>query len=383
MLRALPRGAPPREQLFIVINGYYILRWLLAQEALVSALEWSEEGEALFTNCFAPLGFRRAQFSRLLRSATFVRANETEADVLTIQGEPLLDLFVPLNGTVEVCACGCVHAAAGGRRARARGRPPPLPRGHGRCFPPSLLGAATCRLLCPPPCWPAAHLPALPARPCQVRIGGAVASTLPPYVLVGEASLLDNLQSPNGELHPPARATVVAAPGSSYVRWPQRVFYELQEEEDSDFGYAIQLMIARTLSEKLSKARLSQRESEERLRDRRIAAMSGASPMELAARRRGEGESALPTGRSAGAGAEVEALLRQNAAKDSELRMLEQSLAQSKAELADLQSVVALVGASLLLLCGGGLLTTYLPSHWWWQTFGDAAANEFLNFNLN
>ena len=45
---------------------------------------------------------------------------------------------------------------------------------------------------------------------------------------------------------------MVAAPGSCYVRWPQCAFYELQQEEDSDFGYAIQLMIARTLSEKLS-----------------------------------------------------------------------------------------------------------------------------------
>ena len=83
---------------------------------------------------------------------------------------------------------------------------------------------------------------------------------------VYEASLLENLQSPLGEEHPPARATVVAAPGCWYVRWPQSVFYELQMEEDSDFGYAIQLMIARTLSAKLATKRESQRESEARLR---------------------------------------------------------------------------------------------------------------------
>ena len=72
------------------------------------------------------------------------------------------------------------------------------------------------------------------------------------------ASDCPNWQSDGGEVHPPARATVVAQPGSYYVRWPQSAFYELQQEEDSDFGYAIQLMIARTLSEKLSVARMSQ-----------------------------------------------------------------------------------------------------------------------------
>ena len=206
------------DQLFIVINSYYILRWLLTQEALASALVWEENEEALYKNCFAPLGFRRAQFSRLLRSAEFVLAEDATA--LTVQGEPLYDLYVPINGTIEV------------------------------------------------------------------RVGGAVATTLPPYQLVGEAALLENLQSPNGEVHPPPRATVVAAPGSYYVRWPQRAFYEMQQEEDSDFGYAIQLMIARTLSEKLAAARLSQRGAEQRLRGRVSARMRGATPTDLAAARR-------------------------------------------------------------------------------------------------
>ena len=148
----------------------------LPRSCRASTLEWQGNEESLYTNCFAPLGFRRAQFSRLLRSATFIRAEE--ADALTVQGEPVLDLFVPLNGTIEV------------------------------------------------------------------RVGGAVASTLPPYQLVGEASLLENLQSERGEVHPPARATVVAMPGSYYVRWPQSAFYELQQEEDSDYAYAIQLMMS-------------------------------------------------------------------------------------------------------------------------------------------
>jgi hypothetical protein len=74
-----------------------------------------------------------------------------------------------------------------------------------------------------------------------VRVNGVVATTLPPYQLVGEASLLENLQSPGGNLNPPSRATVVAAPGTAYVRWPQRAFYDLQQEEDSDFAYVFEL----------------------------------------------------------------------------------------------------------------------------------------------
>ena len=158
------------DQLFIFINGYYILRWLLGREQIALAQEWTEEEEALYTKCFAGLGFRRAQFSRLLRSAQFVQLQGESSDTLTVQDEPIYDLFVPLSGDVEV------------------------------------------------------------------RVNGVVATTLPPYQLVGEASLLENLQSPGGALHPPSRATVVAAAGASYVRWPQSAFYELQQEEDSDFA---------------------------------------------------------------------------------------------------------------------------------------------------
>jgi len=63
----------------------------------------------------------------------------------------------------------------------------------------------------------------------EVRVGNTVATRLPPFQLVGEASLLENLQSPGGMLQPKARATIVALPGAKYVRWSQRIFYELQE----------------------------------------------------------------------------------------------------------------------------------------------------------
>jgi len=260
------------DQLFIVINMYYVFRWVLSREALVGALEWNEDEESLYKNCFAPLGFRRAQFSRLLRVATFESA-AGDADVLTTQGEAIYDLYVPLNGTVEV------------------------------------------------------------------RVGGSVAATLPPYKLIGEASLLENLQSARGEVHPAARATVVAAPGSCYVRWPQSAFFELQQEEDSDFAYAIQLMIARTLSDKLQAARLSQKEAEDTL-ERRLqqSLMALAMPDEQEATPEEVCEPII-----GGAAAEVEALIERGKEQDRQLRVLQRSLEEKKNELADLQSVIASV----------------------------------------
>ena len=274
----------------------------------------SEAEEALYANCFAPLGFRRAQFSRLLRLGTFVRAADDKPDVLTVQGEPILDLFVPLNGTVEV------------------------------------------------------------------RVGGAVASTLNPYDLVGEASLLENLQSPGGEEHPPARATVVAAPGCWYVRWPQSVFYELQMEEDSDFGYAIQLMIARTLSAKLATKRESQRESEARLEGRLAARLRGyspgdaaapaASPMALAAKRL-EAQAEPPgTGRALrGAAAEVKALLQKNRDKEAQVLVMQRSLEKARTELADLKFLIAFAGGGGAIAIVLASLLAILPTDWWWEAF--------------
>ena len=281
------------DQLFIVINGYYILRWLLSRESLVSALEWSEDEEALYTNCFAPLGFRRAQFSRLLRAASFERCSDDEPNVLTVQEEPIYDLFVPLAGTIEV------------------------------------------------------------------RVGGSVATTLPPYQLVGEASLLENLQSPQGEVHPPARATVTAAPGAYYVRWPQSAFYELQQEEDSDFAYAIQLMIARTLSQKLAAARLSQRESEQRIENRveeslgkLLEELSGGSDDGAGAMDEEE-DPCQPILTSSAA--EVEALLQRGREQERQIRVLQRALDESRSDLADVKTVFT--SASVLAAVAVALAT--------------------------
>lgn len=188
------------DSLFIVINLYYIMRWWLNRESAALALDWVNREKALFENCFAPLGFRPNQFARLLKSALFQYSfgscskvdDSTNGDILMKQGEPLRDLFVAINGNLEVV------------------------------------------------------------------VGGVVTTTIPPFQLVGEASLLENLQSEDGSVHPPARATVVAPPSTQYVKWSQESFYKLQAEEDSEFAYVFQLMIARTLSEKLRDARFSQ-----------------------------------------------------------------------------------------------------------------------------
>lgn len=241
------------DEMFIVINAYYILRWFLSREEMVVALDWSEEEEALYNNCFAGLGFRRAQFTQLLKSASFERSGMS-SETLCIQGEPIYDLFVPLSEGV------------------------------------------------------------------QVRVDGTLATTLPPYQLVGEASLLENLQSRGGELHPASRATIVAPPGSVYVRWPQSAFYELQQEEDSDFAYAIQLMIARQLSDKLKLARLSQQSKVKAL---------GSAGLPIAT---DEDETA--------AQAEMRALVERSKRAEQRIAALEKSLEERKQENDDLLAVI-------------------------------------------
>ena len=246
--------------LFVVINSYYILRWLVTREALLNALEWSEDSENVYRGCFKPLGFQRAQFSRLVPFTSIETNSANESRPLTVQGEPLTDVFVLLEGTLEV------------------------------------------------------------------RVSGTLATRLPPYQLVGEASLLENLQSPGGDLQQAARATIVALPGSKYVRWSQRTFYDLQQEEDGQFAAAVQLMIARTLSRKLGDAR--------RQTGRRAVPAS---------RGRGAGSS-----ESSSSGAEAQALLARTARQQERVAELELELAQSKAMVSEMTgllfAVACLVG---------------------------------------
>jgi CRP-like cAMP-binding protein len=256
------------DQLFIIINGYYVLRFFLNEEETFSTLDWSEEQATLYYEGFETLGFRPAQFTRLLKTADFKQAG-LEGETLTVQGKPIYDLFVPISGEIEV------------------------------------------------------------------RVDGARATKLPPYSLVGEASLLENLQSVNGDAHQPARATVFASPGSRYVRWPQSAFYELNKEEDSEFGYSIQLMIARALSEKLKAARLGQKEAEAKLK----SLSSGSVQSETLAL-------ATETADKDATSVEVRALVERGEADARRIAALERALTLERQNLGDLKTVV--IGGSVV-----------------------------------
>jgi len=85
--------------------------------------------------------------------------------------------------------------------------------------------------------------------------GGVPVATLEPFQLIGEVALLENLGEDTSCF--PARATLVAEPGARYLSWTQANWYSLMKI-DAEFAYATQLMISRTLSLKLGKAREEQ-----------------------------------------------------------------------------------------------------------------------------
>ena len=174
--------------LFLFINGYYVLRWQLSQ----TTVQFPPTEEQLFVSCFEPLGVNRRQFRVLLRDASWHEA-AGEPEVLFVQGEPLRELFVSLEGEIDI-----------------------------------------------------------------VRDGVAVAS-IPPYQVIGEAALLENLRT-DGQTVAPARATVVAEEGAKFVSFPQEVFYK-QMQEDREFAATLGFAIARTLSRKLGQAREDQQAS--------------------------------------------------------------------------------------------------------------------------
>ena len=201
---------------FLVINLYYVLLWALGNDAF-AAPKFTDVEELVYNRCFSPLGLSRALFSRLLRDASFeVGASEGDDDCAILE-----------------------------QPSRAS------PDGEDE---PPCIGTLLCEEGVP--------LTELfvPLEPVEVRVKGVVTATLPPFRLVGEAALLENLDS-DGTAALPSRATVVAPPGARFVRWPHRTFYELQQEEGSDFAASVQLMIARTLSDKLKSARLQAREA--------------------------------------------------------------------------------------------------------------------------
>jgi hypothetical protein len=136
--------------------------------------------------------------------------------------------------------------------------------------------------------------------------------------------------------------------------------------------------IWQTLSEKLSAARLNQRESEERLKSRLSARMGGVSPAALAAKRLGGGEVAEVEDRPRqrpGATAEVMALLKQNQQKDDQVKRLERSLTETKTELSDLKLIIALlISLGVVQVATSFAVASF--SSGGWQSFSELAASE-------
>ena len=154
----------------------------LAVDSLITPDWWVPTTEDLFpvvyNRCFSPLGLSRALFSRLLRDASFeVGASEGDDDCAILE-----------------------------QPSRAS------PDGEDE---PPCIGTLLCEEGVP--------LTELfvPLEPVEVRVKGVVTATLPPFRLVGEAALLENLDS-DGTAALPSRATVVAPPGARFVRWPHR-----------------------------------------------------------------------------------------------------------------------------------------------------------------
>lgn len=176
--------------LFLIINSYYALRWELARQPL----DLTDLDEELYVKAFEPLGVRRSQFRQLMGFAEWhVVREEAGAQVVFAEGTSLKELFVSLDGTMDMLK------------------------------------------------------------------GGVPVATLEPYQLIGEAALLENLLLEDSRETGgfPARATMVAKPGARYLSWTQADWYALMKK-DAEFAYSTQLMISRTLSRKLGKAREEQ-----------------------------------------------------------------------------------------------------------------------------
>lgn len=167
------------EVIFIVINSYYAMRAFLAEQPI----EFEEIEQRVYQACFEPCGLTPRQFVKILESAEWHVSVEEE--LLTRQGEPVMDVFVPLSGNFSI-----------------------------------------------------------------VSDERGLVAAIAPLVLVGEVSLLENLQSEGGRYHRRSIASMVAPSGATYVRWPQSTFYELMRA-DAEFARAMQVMISKALSKKL------------------------------------------------------------------------------------------------------------------------------------
>ena len=116
---AIPEGY---NIIFIIVNSYYVLRWALNRSDMVGLGLLDATETELYKRCFEPLGVGAYQYVKLLRDAVWCAP--TEETPLTVEGEPVTQLFVSVSGDFDVVS-GCVEIKILRRiRAESSRRPP-------------------------------------------------------------------------------------------------------------------------------------------------------------------------------------------------------------------------------------------------------------------
>ena len=100
---AIPEGY---NIIFIIVNSYYVLRWALNRSDMVGLGLLDATETELYKRCFEPLGVGAYQYVKLLRDAVWCAP--TEETPLTVEGEPVTQLFVSVSGDFDVVS-GCVE----------------------------------------------------------------------------------------------------------------------------------------------------------------------------------------------------------------------------------------------------------------------------------
>lgn len=98
---AIPEGY---NVIFIIVNSYYVLRWALNRSDMVGLGLLDDTETELYQRCFEPLGVGAYQYVKLLRDASWCAP--TEETPLTVEGEPVTQLFVSVSGDFDVVSGG-------------------------------------------------------------------------------------------------------------------------------------------------------------------------------------------------------------------------------------------------------------------------------------
>ena len=98
---AIPEGY---NIIFIIVNSYYVLRWALNRSDMVGLGLLDATETELYKRCFEPLGVGAYQYVKLLRDAVWCAP--TDETPLTVEGEPVTQLFVSVSGDFDVVSGG-------------------------------------------------------------------------------------------------------------------------------------------------------------------------------------------------------------------------------------------------------------------------------------